>query len=147
MFLSCDFLRMVPPKNAFLSLRLPIFIHWTALTVTKLHMLHIGQVLISKFSQNVVLQTRMFVCRTRFECSSPNQGGDNVTSLYVIWDEHNLESLFGFLIKFQNEYFWQNVARQIWWTNIFDSILRVIVNGMFMTIFWKWLQFGIMIQN
>ena len=24
-FLSCDFLRMVPPKNAFLSLRLPIF--------------------------------------------------------------------------------------------------------------------------
>ena len=25
MFLSCDFLRMVPPKNAFLSLRLPIF--------------------------------------------------------------------------------------------------------------------------
>ena len=25
MFLSCDFLRMVPPKNAFLSLSLPIF--------------------------------------------------------------------------------------------------------------------------
>ena len=25
MFLSCDFLRMVPPKNAFLSLCLPVF--------------------------------------------------------------------------------------------------------------------------
>ena len=86
-FLSCDFLRMVPPKNAFLSLRLGYGIHiwgiwiWGIMSNPTIQFMRVSHALVdTRFEcglrlPNALRACEWVECRTRFECSLPNQGG------------------------------------------------------------------------